>query len=178
MYAFCFFFANFGPNATTFVVPAELFPTKWKTTAHGFCAASGKAGAIIGGFGFLFASQPQQGEVIPAFPCDKNYLANTNFACKIQANCPAGRAQSNKSDPTNVCDVCTPGILAGCYPFGIGLKGALGVLAGINFLGLLASFLIPETAGKTLEELNGDDNYITEEKEKQQEEDLQKAVPV
>jgi MFS transporter, PHS family, inorganic phosphate transporter len=30
MYAFCFFFANWGPNSTTFIVPAELFPTKWK----------------------------------------------------------------------------------------------------------------------------------------------------
>jgi PHS family inorganic phosphate transporter-like MFS transporter len=165
MYAFCFFFANFGPNATTFVVPAELFPTKWKTTAHGFCAASGKAGAIIGGFGFLYAAQPRKGEVIPAYPCDQNYLKGTDYACKIQANCPAGRAQSDKSHINNPCDICTPGILAGCYPFGIGIQGALGFMAGINFLGLLVSFLIPETAGKTLEELNGDDDPMLNEKD-------------
>ncbi|KAJ4974263.1 hypothetical protein NE237_007437 [Protea cynaroides] len=28
MYAFTFFFSNFGPNATTFVVPAEIFPAR------------------------------------------------------------------------------------------------------------------------------------------------------
>ena len=50
-----FFFSNFGPNATTFILPAELFPTAWKSTAHGICAASGKAGAIVGAFGFLYA---------------------------------------------------------------------------------------------------------------------------
>ena len=42
MYALTFFFANWGPNATTFVIPAELFPTTWKSTGHGFSAASGK----------------------------------------------------------------------------------------------------------------------------------------
>ena len=69
MYALCFFFANWGPNATTFVIPAELFPTKWKSTGHGISAACGKAGAIVGAFGFLFASQPAKGELSWKFPC-------------------------------------------------------------------------------------------------------------
>jgi len=69
MYALCFFFANWGPNATTFVIPAELFPTKWKSTGHGISAASGKAGAIIGAFGFLFAAQPAKNELTWKFPC-------------------------------------------------------------------------------------------------------------
>lgn len=38
---------NFGPNATTFIVPAEAFPTRVRATAHGFCAACGKCGAIL-----------------------------------------------------------------------------------------------------------------------------------
>ncbi|KAJ9700683.1 hypothetical protein PVL29_006145 [Vitis rotundifolia] len=59
MYSFTFFFANFGPNATTFVVPAEIFPARLRSTCHGISAASGKAGAIIGAFGFLYASQSQ-----------------------------------------------------------------------------------------------------------------------
>jgi PHS family inorganic phosphate transporter-like MFS transporter len=41
------FFFNFGPNATTFIVPGECFPTRYRSTAHGFSAASGKVGAII-----------------------------------------------------------------------------------------------------------------------------------
>ncbi|KAM7253228.1 hypothetical protein ACFE04_008846 [Oxalis oulophora] len=57
MYSLTFFFANFGPNATTFVVPAEIFPARLRSTCHGISAASGKAGAIVGAFGFLYAAQ-------------------------------------------------------------------------------------------------------------------------
>ena len=41
------FFFNAGPNSTTFVIPAECFPTKYRSTSHGISAASGKIGAII-----------------------------------------------------------------------------------------------------------------------------------
>lgn len=57
LYSFTFFFANFGPNATTFIVPAEIFPARLRSTCHGISAASGKAGAIVGAFGFLYAAQ-------------------------------------------------------------------------------------------------------------------------
>ncbi|KNA14827.1 hypothetical protein SOVF_103890 [Spinacia oleracea] len=57
MYGLTFFFANFGPNSTTFVVPAEIFPARLRSTCHGISAAAGKAGAIVGAFGFLYASQ-------------------------------------------------------------------------------------------------------------------------
>ncbi|KAL9286115.1 putative inorganic phosphate transporter 1-6 [Arabidopsis thaliana] len=51
-YSFTFFFSNFGPNATTFIVPAEIFPARIRSTCHGISAASGKAGAMVGSFGF------------------------------------------------------------------------------------------------------------------------------
>ncbi|XP_073009332.1 probable inorganic phosphate transporter 1-3 [Typha latifolia] len=57
MYGLTFFFANFGPNSTTFIVPAEIFPSRLRSTCHGISAAAGKAGAMIGAFGFLYASQ-------------------------------------------------------------------------------------------------------------------------
>ncbi|TKA56933.1 hypothetical protein B0A53_01334 [Rhodotorula sp. CCFEE 5036] len=38
---------NFGPNTTTFIIPGEVFPTRYRSTAHGISAASGKFGAII-----------------------------------------------------------------------------------------------------------------------------------
>lgn len=57
MYSLTFFFANFGPNSTTFIVPAEIFPARLRSTCHGISAAAGKAGAIIGAFGFLYAAQ-------------------------------------------------------------------------------------------------------------------------
>ncbi|XVF65280.1 hypothetical protein PTKIN_Ptkin09bG0235400 [Pterospermum kingtungense] len=109
MYSLTFFFANFGPNATTFVVPAEIFPARLRSTCHGISAAAGKAGAIVGSFGFLYASQ--------------------------------------NTDPKKT-DVG--------YPPGIGVKNSLLVMGGINFLGILFTLLVPESKGKSLEELTGE----------------------
>jgi len=95
-YALTFFFANWGPNATTFVIPAEVFPSAWRSTAHGMAAAAGKAGAIIGTFGFGVA----------------------------------------KND--------------------IGVQASLAIMCGINALGLLCTSFVPETKGKSLEELSAD----------------------
>ncbi|KAJ0099131.1 hypothetical protein Patl1_20303 [Pistacia atlantica] len=50
LYGLTFFFANFGPNSTTFVLPAELFPTRLRSTCHALSAASGKAGAMVAAF--------------------------------------------------------------------------------------------------------------------------------
>jgi PHS family inorganic phosphate transporter-like MFS transporter len=68
LYSLTFFFANWGPNATTFIVPAEIFPAKFRSTAHGISAACGKAGAIVGAFGFLYASQDKDPKVSAPYP--------------------------------------------------------------------------------------------------------------
>ncbi|KAJ1376030.1 Phosphate permease [Sesbania bispinosa] len=96
MYSFTFFFANFGPNATTFVVPAEIFPARLRSTCHGISAAAGKAGAMVGAFGFLYAQN------------------------------------------------------------GIGVRNTLIILGVINFLGMMFTFLVPESKGKSLEEISGE----------------------
>jgi MFS family permease len=41
---------NAGPNSTTFLVPAEAYPTHLRATGHGFAAAAGKFGAVLGVF--------------------------------------------------------------------------------------------------------------------------------
>ncbi|KAK3113971.1 acid phosphatase pho5 [Teratosphaeriaceae sp. CCFEE 6253] len=46
-YVLAEFFFNFGPNTTTFIVPGECFPTRYRSTSHGISAASGKIGSII-----------------------------------------------------------------------------------------------------------------------------------
>ncbi|KAI0744307.1 MFS general substrate transporter [Daedaleopsis nitida] len=46
-FAFLQFFFNFGANTTTYCYPAEVFPTRFRASAHGMSAAAGKAGAII-----------------------------------------------------------------------------------------------------------------------------------
>ncbi|XP_051121863.1 low affinity inorganic phosphate transporter 4-like [Andrographis paniculata] len=61
LYGLTFFFANFGPNSTTFVLPAELFPTRVRSTCHAMSAAAGKAGAMVGAFGV--ANYTQDGDV-------------------------------------------------------------------------------------------------------------------
>ncbi|KAK2455794.1 inorganic phosphate transporter 1-4 [Trifolium repens] len=96
MYSLTFFFANFGPNATTFIVPAEIFPARLRSTCHGISAAAGKAGAMVGSFGFLYAQNA------------------------------------------------------------IGVRNVLLLLGVANFLGMMFTFLVPETKGKSLEEISGE----------------------
>jgi MFS family permease len=54
IYGFSFFFTEFGPNATTFVYPSEIFPVRVRTTAHGVAAATGKLGGFLGVFLFPY----------------------------------------------------------------------------------------------------------------------------
>ncbi|KAF7146797.1 hypothetical protein RHSIM_Rhsim04G0183000 [Rhododendron simsii] len=110
MYSLTFFFANFGPNSTTFVLPAEIFPARLRSTCHGLSAAAGKAGAIVGAFGFLYTSEPSQ------------------------------RSQDDAGYP--------PGI--------IGVKYSFIVLGFVSLFGMVFTFLIPESNGKSLEELSGE----------------------
>ena len=47
MYLGSSFFGQLGPNATTFLIPAEIVPTELRTLGHGVAAASGKLGALV-----------------------------------------------------------------------------------------------------------------------------------
>jgi len=53
MYGLSFFFANFGPNTSTFIIPTESFPTAIRSTCHGISAAMGKVGAVVGVYSFV-----------------------------------------------------------------------------------------------------------------------------
>jgi len=98
LYGISYFFTEFGPNMTTFVYPAELFPTDVRTTGHGISAGAGKLGAFAGAF---------------LFP---DFLAVTN-----------------------------------------GLNRAMTIAGIVAAVGLLLTFLtLPETRGKSLEQLEED----------------------
>ncbi|EGG08090.1 uncharacterized protein MELLADRAFT_42986 [Melampsora larici-populina 98AG31] len=101
LYCFANFFQNFGPNTTTFVIPGECFPTRYRSTSHGISAASGKLGAIVAQVGFARL---------------KDIGGKDQFIDHI-----------------------------------------FEIFAAFMFTGLLTSFLVPETKGKTLEELSGED---------------------
>ncbi len=98
VYGLSYFFTEFGPNATTFVYPAELFPVEGRTTGHGIASASGKLGGFVGVF--LFPIMLSAG----------------------------------------------------------GLFAAESVAAAVSVLGILVTvFMLPETKGKSLEELSGEE---------------------
>ena len=55
IYGLSYFFTEFGPNATTFVYPAEIFPAGTRTTGHGIAAATGKLARSSACFSFRFS---------------------------------------------------------------------------------------------------------------------------
>jgi PHS family inorganic phosphate transporter-like MFS transporter len=52
VYGVSYFFTEFGPNVTTFVIPSEVYPVSMRATGHGISAGVGKLGAFIGVFLF------------------------------------------------------------------------------------------------------------------------------
>ena len=48
LYGMTFFFANYGPNTTTFILPSLIFEQEHRATWNGVSAAAGKLGALTG----------------------------------------------------------------------------------------------------------------------------------
>ena len=47
LYILAQIFFEIGPNFTTYIIPAELFPTRYRCTGHGVSAAAGKVAAVL-----------------------------------------------------------------------------------------------------------------------------------
>jgi PHS family inorganic phosphate transporter-like MFS transporter len=47
LYVISQFAFNIGPNGTTYILPAELFPTRYRASCHGISAGMGKLGSIL-----------------------------------------------------------------------------------------------------------------------------------
>jgi MFS transporter, PHS family, inorganic phosphate transporter len=103
LFGISYFFTEFGPNTTTFVYPAEIFPVEVRTTGHGISAGAGKLGAFLGAF---------------LFP---DFLASS-----------------------------------------LGIRGAEVIAGCVAAIGLALTFaLLPETKGKSLEELSEEAHATT-----------------
>ncbi|KAL7469536.1 hypothetical protein ACHAXS_009788, partial [Conticribra weissflogii] len=48
LYGGTFFFANYGPNTTTFLLPSVTYSEECRSTLNGLSAAAGKLGALVG----------------------------------------------------------------------------------------------------------------------------------
>jgi nitrate/nitrite transporter NarK len=48
LYGATFFYSNYGPNTTTFLLPSLTFSQPCRSTLNGVCAACGKLGALMG----------------------------------------------------------------------------------------------------------------------------------
>lgn len=67
MYYLSSFFNQFGPNAVTFLVAGEVFPTPVRASAHGFSACIGKAGALLASILYNYITTEQRFYVVPWF---------------------------------------------------------------------------------------------------------------
>jgi hypothetical protein len=67
MYFLSSFFNQFGPNSTTFLVAAEVYPTPVRASAHGFSAAVGKLGALTAAIMYAYTDTQQRFYVVPWF---------------------------------------------------------------------------------------------------------------
>eukprot|EP00898_Chlorokybus_atmophyticus_P004917 jgi/Chlat1/5426/Chrsp35S05231 len=56
MYYFSSFWGQWGPNATTWLLAGELYPTEVRAMCHGISAAWGKLGALVSGIIFAHVS--------------------------------------------------------------------------------------------------------------------------
>lgn len=67
MYFLSSFFNQFGPNAVTFLVAAEVYPTPIRATAHGVSAAAGKLGALFASVLYNYIDTQTKFYVVPWF---------------------------------------------------------------------------------------------------------------
>ncbi|KAL8755112.1 MAG: hypothetical protein Q9199_003873 [Rusavskia elegans] len=67
MYFLSSFFNQFGPNAVTFLVAAEVYPTPIRATAHGVSAATGKLGALLASVLYNYIDTQTKFYVVPWF---------------------------------------------------------------------------------------------------------------
>ena len=92
LYGLAYFFANFGPNATTFLLPVETYPTRIRASCHGFSAAMGKIGAFAGSTAFVLVKDSSRlgGTRTVLFACSVISLLGLIVTCFFVQDLPEG----------------------------------------------------------------------------------------
>lgn len=103
LYGVSYFFAEYGPNTTTFVLAAELFPVNLRTTGHGLSAGTAKVGAFIGAlvFPILLHDYGLHGTLMITFFFALAGLLLTAFCIKE----PSGKSLEEASDEDRVVPI-------------------------------------------------------------------------
>src|SRR6266852_5431035 len=98
VYGVSYFFTEFGPNMTTFVMPSELYPVTMRATGHGISAGVGKLGAFVGVFLFplLQTSLSLRGTLLLT-----SGVSVLGFALTLVLPEPAGRSLEDMSISTH-----------------------------------------------------------------------------
>ena len=99
VYGVSYFFTEFGPNMTTFVLPSELYPVNMRATGHGISASIGKLGAFIGVFLFPCCRLRWDCAARCCSPAESPYPASRSPSC-----CPSQPGAAWKTSPLS-----TPG---------------------------------------------------------------------
>jgi len=100
VYGVSYFFTEFGPNMTTFVMPSEIYPVTMRATGHGISAGIGKLGAFIGVFLFPLLNDwlGLRGTLLLTAA-----VAGLGFALTLVLPEPAGRSLEDM--PTSTRDI-------------------------------------------------------------------------
>jgi MFS transporter, PHS family, inorganic phosphate transporter len=108
VYGVSYFFTEFGPNMTTFVLPSELYPVSMRATGHGISAGLGKLGAFIGVFLFpvLSGSLGLRGTLLLTAG-----VAVLGFALTLVLPEPAGRSLEHMT--TSLPEMGAPQLVTG-----------------------------------------------------------------
>jgi len=88
LYGVSYLFTEFGPNTTTFVLAAELYPVSARTTGHGVSAGMAKLGAFVGTLTFPLVNT---GLGLPAVMLIASATAGLGLCVTLVLPEPSGR---------------------------------------------------------------------------------------
>jgi nitrate/nitrite transporter NarK len=79
------FMTNLGPNAQTYLLAGEVFPTSLRGLGAGFAAAAGKLGAVLAALGFpLFLAHWGLHRLLPLLALCSLLGAAVTWCCRIE----------------------------------------------------------------------------------------------
>jgi MFS family permease len=113
VFGLSYFFVQFGPNTTTFVLPSEVFPVSVRTTGHGVAAGVGKLGAFIG----VFLVPLLQDDIgLRGMLAVASAAAAIGFCLTLTLPEPAQRSLEDVGDGHGRSSTPTPRVVAGLVP--------------------------------------------------------------